>query len=121
MQAGIAMLQTWSANFLVVAGQVDNDSQNDVWSGWGSVIFVISIVAIVAAVALVLIWQIFKTSQARTAAAVTAARDEAYRKLAEQSALAQETMAADFATLNTSIADLRERVASIEKMMREVE
>jgi len=119
MQAGIAALNTWSANFLVVAQQADND--DSVWSGWGGIVFVICIVAIVATVILVLIWQVSKTAQSRRAAAVTAAQDEAYRKLAEQSALAQERVAADLAMLNTTVTELRERVASIEKMMREVE
>lgn len=121
MQAGIAALSTWSTNFLVVAQQVDNDSDNNVWSGWGSVIFVTTVVAIVAAVVIVLIWQLSKSAQARHAAAATAAQGEAYRKLAEQSASTQESLSTELTTLNTTMADLRERVASIEKMMREVE
>jgi hypothetical protein len=120
MQAGIAALSSWSTNALIVAQQVDNGS-DDVWGGWGSVIFVITIVAIIATVILVLIWQLSQNARARSAAAATAAQDEAYRKLAEQSAMAQERVAADLATLNTSVTELRERVASIEKMMREVE
>jgi flagellar basal body-associated protein FliL len=120
MQAMIAMLNSWSANFLIAAQQVDDDA-NEVWSGWGSVIFVISIVAIIAAVVLVLIWQISKTAQARAAATTTASQGEAYRALAEQAAAAQEKMATDLVALNVTITDLRERVASIEKMMREVE
>jgi hypothetical protein len=119
MQAGIATLSSWSTQQLIVAQQ--SDSSSDVWSGWGSVIFVICIVAIIAAVVVFLIWQLSKSAQARNANAAMAAQGEAYRKLAEQSATAQEHLSAELATLNASMSNLRERVASMEKMMREVE
>ncbi|HEY8447272.1 MAG TPA: hypothetical protein VIL01_09205 [Thermomicrobiales bacterium] len=67
----------------------------------------------VFAVAIVAVWQGFKTWQAKVAARVEVAQDEAYRKLAE------ETLAAQRA-LKSELADLRERVVTIEKMLREV-
>jgi hypothetical protein len=58
----------------------------------------------------VVIWQLFATRRAH--AVLT--RDEAYRKLAEQATEAQQRTAED-------LADLRQRIERIEKVLREVE
>ena len=97
------------------------ESENEVWSGWGSVIFVMGMTAILAIVAYLVIWQIFKTRQNRYSTDAALARDQAYRKLAEEIAAAQEQTAEDLATLRRDMADVRQRVASMERLLREVE
>ena len=58
----------------------------------------------------VVIWQLFATRRAHA----VIARDEAYRKLAEQLAESQQKTAED-------LADIKERVANIERVLKEVE
>jgi hypothetical protein len=48
-------------------------------------------------------------------------RDEAYRKLAEEAVSAQQKMAEDQHQMALDIADMKERIAAIEKMLREIE
>ncbi len=48
----------------LVTAQVTDEPVNDVWSGWGSVIFVLGITMVVALVVAMLIWQVFRTRQA---------------------------------------------------------
>jgi hypothetical protein len=74
------------------------------------IVLVMVLFTLIAAVIIVVIWQVFAN---RRALAVVA-RDEAYRKLAEQSAETQRRIVDD-------LADLRQRVASIEKILKEVE
>jgi len=96
------------------------DEVNDVWSGWGSVIFVLSLIAIVALVASLLIWQLFRTRQTKMMSDARVAEANAYKLLAEESAAAQNRTAAELATLSDTVSDLRNRVASIERMLAEV-
>ena len=49
------------------------------------------------------------------------ANDDAYRLLAAQVAAAQTDSAAALASVNDSLADLKVRLASVEKILREVE
>ncbi|AEG59645.1 hypothetical protein [Desulforamulus ruminis] len=79
--------------------------------GIGGMIFVL---VIIVPLTVVLVWQGFKTWQMRTMSRVEIARDEAYRKLAEEAISVQQKMAGD-------LSDLRIRVTSIEKMLREVD
>jgi vacuolar-type H+-ATPase subunit E/Vma4 len=67
----------------------------------------------VFAVASVAIWQGFKTWQAKVKARVSLAQDEAYRKLAAEASAAQQAVAAELAAV-------RERLAAIEQLLREV-
>jgi len=62
----------------------------------------------------VLIQQIFKYSQTKLMSQAEIARDEAYRKLAEEAVAVQRKISED-------LADLRNRVEAIERMLREVE
>ena len=68
----------------------------------------------------VLIWQVFKSYQARVAARVTIAQDEAFRRLAEEATAAQRKTAAELAGLTEGVAELRGRVAALEKLLSEV-
>ena len=47
--------------------------------------------------------------------------DDAYRQLAAQATAAQVDNATTLAAINASLADLKTRLASVEKMLREVE
>ncbi|MDQ1813047.1 hypothetical protein RBA41_06985 [Massilia sp. CCM 9210] len=49
------------------------------------------------------------------------ASDEAYRQLAAQAAAAQTETAAALAAVNAHLAELKTRVAAVEKMLRDVE
>ena len=49
------------------------------------------------------------------------ASDEAYRLLASQAAAAQADSAAALASINDAMADLKARLAGVEKILREVE
>lgn len=103
---------------LVVA---QTEAENEVWSGWGSVLFVLGMMAIFAVVASILIWQVFRTRQATIESRAQIAREEAYRRLAEEAVSVQNRTSAELAQLTEGMADLRVRVATIERMLREVE
>jgi Tfp pilus assembly protein PilO len=49
------------------------------------------------------------------------ASDEAYRQVAAQATAAQADTAAALAAINASLADIKTRVAAVEKMLRDVE
>lgn len=106
---------------LLIVAQVENDAVNDVWSGWGSVFFTLGMMTIFALVGTVLIWQIFRTRQATIESRAHIAQEEAYRRLAEEMTSVQKRTASELDQLTEGIADLRVRVASIERMLREVE
>jgi uncharacterized membrane protein len=48
-------------------------------------------------------------------------REEAYRQLAEKAAAAQSSNAASLLTLQTEVAEVRSRLVSIERILKEVE
>lgn len=49
------------------------------------------------------------------------ANDEAYRQLAEKSAAAQAAAATALANIDATLADLKARVAGVEKVLKEVD
>lgn len=110
-----------SGALLAMQGPNETNDTNEVWAGWGSVIFVMGMTAIIALVAYLVIWQIFKTRQNRYSTDAALARDEAYRKLAEEISASQEQTSEDLTSLRKDMADIRQRVASMERMLREVE
>lgn len=77
--------------------------------------FVVAISAIVALVIIVATWQYFATVRARA----SVAREDTY--LAARAAEAQEKTSRELERLAADTADLRDRVAAIEKVLREVE
>lgn len=72
--------------------------------------FAFGVLFLFTAILIVVIWQIFTSRRAHAALA----RDEAYRKLAEQATEVQQRTADD-------LTDLRQRVQRIEKILSEVE
>jgi hypothetical protein len=108
-------------SLMLVTAQVESEAGNEVWDGWGSVFFVLGFMAIIAMVSVVLIWQVFRTRQATIESRARIAQEEAYRRLAEEATSVQNRTAAELAQLTEGMADLRVRVATIERMLREVE
>lgn len=97
-----------------------NGVPNDVWSGWGSVIMAVGGMVLIGLLLALIIWQVFRTAQSKIVVAETVARDEEYRKLAEQTATAQDKLASQQQRIADDMADLRERITAIERMLSEV-
>lgn len=81
-------------------------------AGWG-IVFVLGLAALIALLLAVLIWQVFKTQQARTVSMNTSTHDNAYRELAVRAIEAQEAAV-------TELTDLRGRVSELERILKEV-
>ncbi len=73
------------------------------------IVFVLGVCVLITIIIVVVVWQLFGTWRARA----SLAREEAYRKLVEDTASAQRQIAGD-------LSDLRARVETIEKLLREV-
>ena len=82
--------------------------------GIGGMGFVLVILSLITIVAVVVISQLLKTVRAKTVSMSEIARDEAYRKLAEEAVSTQRKISED-------LSDLRTRIVSMEKMLREVD
>jgi D-arabinose 1-dehydrogenase-like Zn-dependent alcohol dehydrogenase len=89
--------------------------------GIGGMGFVLIILALITILAAIIVSQALKTSRAKMASMAQVTRDEAYRKLAEEAVSAQQKMAEDQHQMALDIADMKERIAAIEKMLREIE
>jgi hypothetical protein len=83
---------------------------------WSQAIFIIGIFTAMLAAATVVVWQLLVTWRSR----MSIAREEAYRKLAEQVAEAQAKTADSLETATADLADLRRRMAEVERMLKEV-
>ncbi|MDF2524671.1 MAG: hypothetical protein K0R31_2312 [Clostridiales bacterium] len=70
---------------------------------------------------LMLAWQWFKMRQIRITSTAEIARDEAYRKLTEQVILTQQKMNENQQRMIEELSELRIRITSMEKMLREVD
>jgi hypothetical protein len=97
------------------------NGEASVWEGWGSDLLVVSVTTLVLILIGVLIWQGFKTYQTRLAVDAHVAQEAVYRALAEQSTRAQEHAAAQLALVHENLAQLNTRVASMERLLKEVE
>lgn len=85
--------------------------------GMGFVLFILTLITILA---VVIISQVLKTSRAKTQGMAEIARDEAYRKLAEESISVQRKMTEDHQKIVNDLSEMKERINAIEKMLREV-
>jgi hypothetical protein len=81
---------------------------------YAGMLFGFGFITLVTVVVTVFLSQYFKTAQTKAMNSREIARDAEYRKLAEESIVVQKKISED-------LADLRERVASMEKMIREVD
>ncbi|EHQ91676.1 hypothetical protein [Desulfosporosinus youngiae] len=88
--------------------------------GIGEMGFVLFILTLITIVIVVLISQIFKSLRARASSMAEIARDEAYRKLAEESILVQRKMAEGQQTIVNDLSEMKARINAIEKILREV-
>jgi hypothetical protein len=90
-----------------------------IWAAtsWTDASIAIAGIVLVMVVLSVLIWQIFSTGRT----GLSAKRETAYRKLAEESKEAQERTAATLEKAVAELADLRGRTAELERMLKEVE
>jgi hypothetical protein len=87
--------------------------------GWG-IILVLGIVVSVAAIIIVATWQIFAVGRTSVSANAELARDDEYRTLAREATASQQAILEEQRKIARDVADLRERMESVEKMMREV-
>lgn len=87
------------------------------WMAVFGMFFTIALLVMITVVIVVVIWQSFVTKRAR----MSVAREEAYRKLAEQATAAQQTTANVEQKIVDGVEELRTRVAAIEKLLRDVE
>lgn len=83
--------------------------------------FALVILCLVTVMLVVIIYQVFKNWRAKIATAAEIARDEAYRKLAEEAITVQRKTAEDQQKITRDISEMKERINSIEKMLREVQ
>jgi hypothetical protein len=93
---------------------------SSVWEGWGSVVVISIVLVMIGGVIMVGAWQGIKTAQADHIARETVARDEAYRKLAEDLATSQRNSADAQRRIADSLTDVGTKVNAIERMLREV-
>jgi type VI protein secretion system component VasK len=83
---------------------------------WEQTIFVLGALTILVTAGIIVVWQAFATWRSR----MSIAREEAYRKLAEEVAESQTKTAESMETATADLADLRRRMAEVERMLKEV-
>jgi hypothetical protein len=82
-----------------------------------AIVAMIGVFVATTVIVTVIVWQIFATSRAR----MSVAREEGYRKLAEQSAEAIQRVTAQLDRQATQVADIHTRTAELERLLKEVE
>ena len=83
---------------------------------WPEASVAIAGVAFVTVVVSVLVWQIFATGRT----GLSAKRENAYQELAQASSESQSRTAAALEEAVTELADLRRRVAELERLLKDV-
>jgi Na+-transporting methylmalonyl-CoA/oxaloacetate decarboxylase gamma subunit len=89
--------------------------------GIGGMGFVLVILTLITIIAVVVISQALKTARAKTVSMAEIARDEAYRKLAEEAVSVQRKMAEDQQKIVNVLAEMKERINAMERMLREID
>lgn len=84
---------------------------------WPESLVALGGIFLVAAIAVALIWQIFKTGRAGIASKTA----KALQHDAEETAEFQKEMRAGISRANESLQDVRDRVAEIERLLKDVE
>ncbi len=93
----------------------------DFWTSLAGMAFVLVILALITVVIVVVIRQIFGVAHTAIATENAQSAEESYRKLAEEVAASQAEMAEQLTAISASMEDVKTRVASMERMMREVD
>jgi hypothetical protein len=83
---------------------------------WADAAIAIAGIAFITVVISVLIWQIFATGRT----GLSAKRENAYQRLAEESAEAQNRTASALESTASELADLRQRTAELERLLKDV-
>lgn len=83
---------------------------------WPVAIIALGSIAMITAIVVVAIWQVLGTWRAR----MSVAREDAYRRLAEESQSTQSRLLDDHQRIAQDLATLKERITSIEKLLKEV-
>ena len=89
--------------------------------GIGGMGFVLVILTLITIIAVVIITQVLKTQRAKDQNMAEIARDEAYRKLAEEAISAQRKISEEQEKLAGDLSLMKEQIISMEKMLREIE
>lgn len=110
----------WNSLATLPLLQVSGEPDSNVWAGWGSVILVCGVVFLVFAIAALFLWQGMKDGRERMMFEVSNERDDLFRKLADRATASQEQFAETQLQITREIADMRQRIAAMEKMMKEV-
>lgn len=88
---------------------------------WQDAVVAVFGILLIIIVASVLIWQIFRTGQVAINSEAAKRKDASYMQAIADSTAAQQVTANRLAELSEGVADLQIRVASIEKLLKEVE
>jgi len=83
---------------------------------WADAAIAIAGIAFITIVISVLVWQIFATGRT----GLSAKRENAYQRLAEESAEAQNRTASALESTAAELADLRQRTTELERMLKDV-
>ncbi|NLF46448.1 MAG: hypothetical protein GX581_10265 [Syntrophomonadaceae bacterium] len=89
--------------------------------GIGGMGFVLVILALITIITVVVVSQALKTQRTKTMSMAEIARDEAYRKLAEEAVSVQRKITGEQQKIVSDLSEMKERIISMEKMLREVE
>jgi hypothetical protein len=86
-------------------------------TSWADASIAIAGVAFVTIVISIVVWQIFATGRT----GISAKREDAYQKLAEESAEAQRRTAEQLEKATSELAQLRRQTTELERVLKEVE
>lgn len=84
---------------------------------WPDAMIALGGIAMVTIIVAVVVWQLLASWRAR----MSLAREDAYQKLAEESAQMQKTMADDQRRMAEQLDSVNTRLASIERILQQVE
>jgi|SRR3990172_9540403 len=101
---------------LGIAAQTVDGRQIDDEFNWPLAIMIVGVMFAFATALSVLVWQGLATWRAR----MSIAREEAYRELAEQAVAAEQETDRNVKTIIADLADIRQRTAEIERVLKEV-
>lgn len=82
-----------------------------------SLAFIITVSIIVSVIIIVVIIQVFSTTRAR----MSITREESYHKLAEESVVSNKKTTEEVEKMSAELVEIKNRLISIEKILREVE
>jgi hypothetical protein len=96
-------------------------TEQDVWSGWGSVIIASVMFGAFALVLAVLVWQGFRTWQTSLVSKAFTARETAFQRLVQEQMETQKQLERDQRELSQSLVTVRESLSSIERILKAVD